>query len=186
MNPDRNPSDNLLSSGSSSHAGIEFLVVGKLRAPHGVHGELMMEVITDFPERLHPGIQLYIGENHRSYRLRSLRAHAKGLLVAFDGLETPEAAGVLRNHLVYVSTSSLPPLAEGEYYHHELIGLDVFSDEGSLLGKLVEIMDTAANDVYVVRPQIGADLLLPAIESVILNIDLAAGRITVHLLPGLL
>jgi 16S rRNA processing protein RimM len=77
-------------------------------------------------------------------------------------------------------------LPEGEHYHHELLGLQVFSDEGQLLGALTQIMVTRANDVYIVRSDTGSEILLPAIESVILEIDLEQGKMVVHLLPGLL
>ena len=92
----------------------------------------------------------------------------------------------MRNELVYVRADDRPPLAEGEYYHHELIGLRVVDESGDILGILVQILDTRANDVYVVRPQAGPEILLPAIESVILDIDLEKGEIRVHLLPGLI
>jgi 16S rRNA processing protein RimM len=162
------------------------LVVGKLRRPHGLRGEILMDILTDFPERLLPGETVYIGENYRSFNIRTRRPHKGGLLVTFDPYHDPESVGSLRNLLVYVRTDDRPPLPEGEYYHHQLLGLHVLSDEGQSLGHLIKILDTGANDVYVVRPESGSEILLPAIDSVILNIDLERGEILVHLLPGLL
>lgn len=173
-------------AGSPDSGEPVFLVVGKLRRPHGVHGELIMEVLTDFPERLRPGVQIYLGENHLADRLRTRRTNGSTLLVAFDSVRDPESAGALRNQFVFVRADDRPPLPEGEYYHHQLLGLQVISDDGRLLGKLVEILDTGANDVYIVRPEHGADILLPALNSVMQEIDLAGKKITVHLLPGLL
>jgi 16S rRNA processing protein RimM len=119
-------------------------------------------------------------------RLARSRRHSQGLLVAFEGIANPEAAAGLRNQLVLVRADDRPPLEDGEYYHHQLLGLQVITEVGSILGELVEILETGANDVYVVRPQQGNDILLPAIEEVVLSIDLPAGQICVRPLPGLL
>ena len=173
-------------AGSPGMGEPVFLVIGKLRRPHGIRGEIIMDVLTDFPERLKKGVLVFVGQDHRSETIRSLRPHGNSLLVAFQGYDTPETVGVMRNELVYVRADDRPPLAEGEYYHHELIGLRVVDESGDLLGILVKILDTRANDVYVVRPQAGPEILLPAIESVILDIDLEKGEIRVHLLPGLI
>lgn len=173
-------------AGSPGKGEPVFLVIAKLRRPHGVRGEVIMDVLTDFPERLKKGLVVFIGQDHRAETIRSLRQHGTALLVAFKGYDTPETVGVLRNELVYVRADDRPPLAEGEYYHHELIGLRVVDESGILLGTLIQILDTRANDVYVVRPQAGPEILLPAIESVILDIDLEKGEIRVHLLPGLI
>lgn len=163
-----------------------FLVVGKFRHSHGLHGEILMEVITDFPERIRQGKTLHIGENHLPMKVISRRVHAGNLLLAFDGIETPEEASRLRNQWVYVPAGEIPPLAEGEYYHHQILGLQVKNEDGSELGQVSDILETGANDVYVVRSLSGNEILLPAIQSVILVIDLEKSEMIVHLLPGLL
>jgi 16S rRNA processing protein RimM len=163
-----------------------FLVVGKLLRPHGVHGEMLMGVLTDFPERLVPGTTLFVGPQYQPLRLRTLRRHQRGLLVAFEGYQTPEAVAVLRNQYASVRTEDRPPLEKGEYYHHQLLGLRVVDDTGQFLGILSEILATGANDVYVVSPESLPDILLPATEEVVLGVDLERGEIRVHLLPGLL
>ena len=173
-------------AGSPSPGEPVFLVVGKLHRPHGVRGEMIMEIITDFPERLRNGVVVYAGEEYQPLRIRSRREHSRGLLVSFDSHLDPEAAGRLRNQFVYVRADDRPPLAEGEYYHHQLLGLRVVSDEGQFLGRITKILDTTANEVYVVRPDSGPEILLPAIEEVILVIDVDKGEMQVHVLPGLL
>jgi 16S rRNA processing protein RimM len=175
-----------LPAGSPQPGEPAFLVVGKLHRPHGLRGEMVFEIYTDFPERLEPGVSVYVGENHQPLRIRSRRPSHTTLLLAFEGFKDPESAGELRNQLVYVRADDRPPLPEGEYYHHQLLGLQVVSDEGRELGKLTQILDTGANDVYVVRSTSGAEILLPALASVIMDIDLEAGKMLVHLLPGLL
>lgn len=173
-------------AGSPGKGGPEFLLIGKLRRPHGVRGEISMEIYTDFPERLRAGVTVYVGEEHIPYQVRSRRSVHAGLLISFKGIDTPEAAVQLRNTFVYVRTADRPALPEGEYYHHEIIGLQVVSDEGQPLGELVEVLSYPANDVYVVRPTTGQEILIPALRSVILDVDLDAGEMHVHLLPGLL
>lgn len=163
-----------------------YLVIGKLRRPHGIHGEMLMDIITDFPERIKAGIPVFVGPLYQEHIIRSARPNAATMLIAFEGYNNPEQVGVLRNSYLYVRASDRPPLPEGEYYHHQLIGLPVVTDEGQKLGVLTEILENAANDVYVVVPDVGPEILLPAIDSVILDIDLQKGEIHVHLLAGLL
>ncbi len=172
-------------SGSPSSGEPVYLAVGLLRRPHGVHGAMLMTVLTDFPERLMPGKRLYAGEQHEVVRLSAVRPHAEGLLVSLRGFDTPEAVGRLRNCYLYVEAAGLPPLPEGEYYHHELVGLEVVAEDGQVLGTLAEVMETGANDVYLVTDPAGHELLLPAIPPVILEVDLDRRRMRVHLLPGL-
>ena len=145
-----------------------------------------MDILTDFPERLRRGAELYLGETHQPVRLASLRPNNKTLLVSLSGYSTPEAIGVFRNQIVYVLAADRPALPEGEYYHHQLIGLRVVTDDGRQLGMVREILETGANDVLVVRPSMGEEILLPAIDPVILQVNLEQGVMQVHLLPGLI
>lgn len=163
----------------------DFLAIGKLRRPHGVHGEIIMEIFTDFPERLHRGSLLYVGESRQEIRLNSIRPNNTTLLVSLEGYTTPETVGIFRNQIVFVPVADRPPLPEGEFYHHQIIGLRVVSDEGQALGVVSEILETGANDVCVVRPLIGSEILLPLIDPVVLQIDLEKREMLVHLLPGL-
>jgi 16S rRNA processing protein RimM len=163
-----------------------FLVVGKLRRPHGVRGEMILEVYTDFPERLRTGSTVFVGEEHQPRKIRSRRRYSEDLLLALEGCTTPEEAGELRNTYLYVRSDLIPPLPEGEFYHHQLLGLCVVSDEGRYLGRLTQILETGANDVYVIQPESGKEILLPAVDSVILSVELPRGEIRVHLIPGIL
>jgi len=162
-----------------------YLVIGFLRRPHGVQGEMIMDLHTDFPERLQSGRELFIGEEHKAMTLTGVRPHAKGRLVKFKGMETPEEVGQFRNQWVYVKATDVPSLPEGEIYQHELFGFEVVDDNGNALGELVEIIETGANDVYVVRDSNGHEILLPAIPPVILDLDPVRRLMRVHLLEGL-
>ena len=173
-------------AGSPTVGEPEYLVVGFLRRPHGVKGEMLMDVRTDFPERLKTGITVFVGDSYQPMVIASHRAHASGMLLRFRGIKSPEDAGQYRNTRVYVRTADRPALPEGEYYYHQLIGLNVMTDEERELGVLVDILETGANDVYVVRNADGNEVLLPAIPSVILEIRLADRQMRVHLLDGLI
>jgi 16S rRNA processing protein RimM len=165
----------------------EFLAVGKLRKPHGLRGEMLMIVWTDFPERLQPGVKVFVGESHQPVHIKSLRARHQDSLIAFDEFDQRETVGQLRNQVIFVRTADLPPLPEDEIYLHQLLGLQVIRDEDdALLGTVAEILETGANNVLVIYREGKADILLPDIDSVVLNIDLEIGEIRVHLLPGLL
>src|SRR6266568_527886 len=102
-----------------------YLSVGFLRRPHGVHGEIIMDLHTDFPDRLRKGRKLYVGEDHKPMSLEGIRPHGKGMLVKFKTIDGPEAAGEFRNQWVYAAMQDLPPLAEGQHYQHELLGISV-------------------------------------------------------------
>jgi 16S rRNA processing protein RimM len=173
-------------TGSPPVGEPEYLVIGFLRRPHGVKGEILMDLHTDFPERIKTGMTVFVGDDYQPAVIASRRAHASGLLLRFRGIKTPEEAGQYRNTLVYVPAANRPELPEGEYYHHQLVGLDVVTDEGRELGILADILETGANDVYVVRDADGNETLLPAIPAVILEVRLADRQMRVHLLEGLI
>ena len=173
-------------TGSPSPGEPVYLAVGRLRRPHGLHGEISLEIMTDFPERLQAGVQVYVGDDHRPVRIRSQRGHQNHLLLAFDGFQTPEEVGVLRSLVVYVLTRDRPALPEGEYYHHELLGLAVVTEAGRSLGQVAEILETGANDVLVVRPDFGPQALIPVVDEFVIKIDVQAGVIQIRPIPGLL
>jgi 16S rRNA processing protein RimM len=172
------------SSGSPSGEPV-YLVVGFLRRPHGVTGEIILDVHTEFPERLKAGKRLFVGGKYQPITLTNSRGHAKGLLVKLKGFNTPEEVGQFRNQWVYVKASDEPALPEGKYYHHQLIGLQVVDENDIPLGELTEVLVTGANDVYVVKDASDRELLLPAIPPVILDVDLGRRLMKVHLLEGL-
>lgn len=149
-----------------------YLAVGFLRRPHGILGEMIMDVLTDFPERLKAGKSVFAGEAHETLTIRSIRPHNAGVLIAFEGLMDCDVVGRFRNTTIYILTREIPELPEGEYYFHDLLGLNVVAENGDKVGVLVEILETGANDVYVIRSITGKETLIPAVEEVILNIDL--------------
>jgi len=114
-----------------------------------------------------------------------VRNHQQSVLIKFHGIDTPEQAAEFRNQWVYVKASEVPVLPKGKVYQHELFGFQVVDDHENPLGVVVEILETGANNVYVVRDESGREILLPAIPSVILALDAERRIMRVHLLEGL-
>lgn len=170
----------------SPHGESVYLAIGFLRRPHGVGGEMIMDLHTDFPERIKAGRKIYVGGNYGSCTLENVRPYKDGVLVTLRGYETPEAVGRFRNQWVYVKSKDVPPLPKGQFYKYQLLDLEIIEENGSRLGILSEILETGANDVYVVKNDDGKEILLPAIPSVILKVELEAHRIIVRLLDGLI
>jgi 16S rRNA processing protein RimM len=169
-----------------SSAEPRFLVIGEVMKPHGVRGEVRVLPHTDLPERFTWLKTVYLGEkNPRPVVVEAARLHQNLILLKLAGYDDRDAADSLRGEWLQVPESEAIPLEEGEYFLYQLVGLAVFSDEGEHLGELTRVLETGANNVFVVT---GADreILLPDIDDVILAIDFDNGRMTVHLLPGLL
>ncbi|NJN79797.1 MAG: 16S rRNA processing protein RimM [Anaerolineales bacterium] len=162
-----------------------YLAIGFLRRPHGVMGEMIMDLHTDFPERIKTGRKVYLGDKHEAATIGNVRAHGDGLLIKIRGCDTPETAGRYRNHWVYVKSTEVPQLPAGQVYKYELVGLQVMDDENNLLGEVTEVLETGANDVYVVK-NAEKEILLPAIPDVILKVDMESKVMTVHLIDGLI
>ena len=185
--PTRNRGSHSSNSGSPTPGEPEFLAVGKLRRPHGVRGEMLMSVWTDFPERLHPDKHVYVGKSYQLCQIKTIRDHRQDMIISFDGFTSRDDVGHLRNNVVYVRTSDIPALPDDGIYLHQLIGLKVISDEDeTVLGVVTEIIETGANHVLLVRRESKGDLLIPDIEPVVFNVNLEKGEILVHLIPGLI
>jgi len=162
----------------------ELLAVGRVLRPHGVRGELLLEVLTDLPEHLEAVKTVYLGDTAEPHALEHVRFHRGRLLIQLADCPDRNAAEAFRGELVQIRMDAAAPPPPGSYYYHQIIGLQVVTEEGEPLGEVVEILETGANDVYVVQGASG-EILLPALRSVIRGIDLDAGRMTVRLMEGL-
>jgi len=166
-----------------------LITVGHIVGPHGVRGELRVVPTTDFPERFAPGSEVTVVQpTPRTLTVESSRPHKSALLVKFSEVHGRSEAESLRNALLQVPVSEVIPLAEGEFYRFELLGLQVLSAEGTSLGTVVDIIETGANDVLVVEP--AADdarrpLLIPATREIVVAIEPDKGQILVRPLAGL-
>lgn len=170
---------------SDRPSGADFLVIGRVLGPHGVRGAVKVEIITDFPERFRRLRWVYVGDEHTRVAVKSARRAHASVILQLAGYTSPEEAGRLRGQYLSIPASEAVPLPEGRYYWHQIVGLAVETVQGEQLGRVTEILETGANDVYLVRGDRG-ELLIPAIADVIKEVDLSAGRLIVAPLPGLL
>ena len=171
-------------AGSIGPVEPAYVLIGKLQKSHGVRGEISMRVITDFPERIRRGKTIYIGTDFHPNKVTGTRWKHDLLLLKLDGYDNPEDVRELAGLDVFAAVKDLPTLQAGRYYHHQLIGLRVFEGEEDL-GVLAAIMETGANEVYIIDQADGQELLIPAIPEVILKVDLEQKRLEVRLLEGL-
>jgi len=162
------------------------VVAGRIVRPHGVSGQVSVEPASELIERVRPGQAVQLGEHGRPSRVVSIQPYQARYLVRLEGCETREAAETLRGAVMECPFEDLGPLPEGVYFRWQIIGLRAVTDEGTDLGEIVEVLSTGANDVYEVLRADGKRVLLPAISSVVLEIDLEHGLARVHLLPGLI
>jgi 16S rRNA processing protein RimM len=153
-----------------------FLAIGRLRSAHGVSGEITLEPWTDFPERIKRGSHLFLGDEHQDVVVTAIRGKDRLLILSLEGYDVREAVNELRNSVVYTKTTGLPVLPEGQYYHHQLIGLQAVDEKGQKLGKVKELIETGAKDVLVIEDQ-GRESLIPMAREFVLDVDLAKGVI---------
>lgn len=167
----------------------DFVHVGRVRSAHGLRGEVLVESLSDLPGRLESlerfRLELRSGQV-REYRVRGRRPHKGGQLVLLEGVEDRDAAELIRGSLVTIPSGELPDLPDDTFFVFDLIGAEVATESGELLGKLKEIWAVGGNDVLVVRGGERGEILLPSSREVVRSVDVKERRIKVHLIPGLL
>jgi len=146
---------------------------------------LKVEIMTDFPDRFALLRKVYLGPKAVPFALEGFRLHKGSALLKLEGCHDRAAVEKLRGQLVQIPIEEAMPLEEDEYYEHQIVGLAVWTVGGEYLGTVDEIIFTGSNDVYVVRGE-GREILIPAIENVVLEINLAKGRLIVEMMEGLI
>lgn len=170
---------------TSARRPPENVVVGRILRPHGVRGDLLVDFSPQLAAFISVGSQVLLGPERDRATVAAIRPHGRNLLLSVVGVATRTEAERWRGQAVQLPLDDVGPLPPGVYFHWQILGLEVQTEEGERLGRITEILETGANDVYVVEDEAGSQLLLPAIEAVIRAVDLGAGRMTVFLLPGL-
>lgn len=166
----------------------DFLRVGVITTTHGLKGEVKVFPTTDSPERFLDldEVLLRAGKTERTLHIDNVRFFKNQVIVKFEELDRIEDVENLRQAELYVSRENAVPLEEGEYYIGDLIGMQVVTDEGEELGTLDDVIETGANDVYSVETKKYGNVLIPAIEQCIMDVDIENEKMTVHLLKGLI
>ncbi len=174
---------------NDKRATADYLAIGRITGPHGIRGEVKVDSMTDFPERFARGTQVYLGSGTddaeaRPVEIMAARQHKGVMLVKLNIVPDRNTAELLRGRYLLIPESEAMPLGEHENYAHDLIGLQVETTAGEVLGELTEILFTRANDVYVVKGPSG-EVLVPALRDVVLEVSLPARKMVVALPAGL-
>ena len=166
----------------------KYLEIGQIVNTFGIKGMVKIKPFTDDINRFDKLKKVYIKnkDGKKEYQIQEVKYHKNMVLMKLEGIDTPEQADLLRQSYLLVNRDDEEPLEEGVYYIVDLIGLEVYTDEDVLLGNVDDIFNTGSNDIYVVKDGKGKQVLLPGIPEVLKNVDLEKGRITVHLIPGLM
>lgn len=166
---------------------LRYLAIGKVVRAHGVRGEISVAVLTEFPDRFATTEQVYLGDEFEAepYQLKSYRWHKDHVLMTLAGITDRTQAEQLRGRFVQVPLEEAIPLPEGAYYLYQLVGLQVVTTIGDVLGVIVDVLETGANDVYVVDNG-QQEILLPAIPDVVQSVDLEQAQMVVKVIDGLI
>lgn len=166
---------------------METVVIGEVLKSHGIKGEIKIYPLTDNQARFKKLKKVYLSDQKTelSFAVQGVRLGSKGMVyLKLAGIETPEQAQKFQGFQVRIDRSEVPPLKD-RWYYFELEGMKVYEND-VLLGTLVKILQTGANDVYLVRREEGKDICIPALKSVIKKVDVPGKRMDVILPPGLL
>lgn len=153
--------------------------MGRITRPHGVRGEVAVHPLSEIEERYAPGSVLSVDDG-RTLTVRSSRPHHGRLLVTFEEIADRTEAEALRGALLLVPASAVPPPPEDAFWVHQIVGLEVVTEEGRALGRVREVIAGPANDVWVTE-----EVLIPAVRDVVVSVDTGAGQVVIRDVPGL-
>lgn len=166
----------------------EPIIIGRIIGTHGLAGALKVLPLTSFPKRFETLQQVTLEDaqgNKGCYHIQSLRYQGEVLLVQFKGLSSVSQVQPFVNGNIQIDSEELVTLPKGNFYHFDLLGMQVFTEEGKWIGELKDIFSTGSNDVYVVK-QGSREHLIPAIREVIREVDVPQKKMKIHVLEGLL
>lgn len=166
----------------------ERIIIGKILKPRGLSGEVKILPLTDIPGRFEQLDEVYVEigpGNVRSISIDQVKSYKGFVYLHFHGINSVEEVEELREKYLQVERSQVPDLPENEFYHFEIIDAEVYIDDGQYVGIVVDILETGAHDVFIVRDE-GREYLIPSHPDIITQIDRTAARITIHPLEGLL
>lgn len=165
------------------------LRVGVIIKPHGIKGEVKVYPTTDSPLRFNEITHVNIiqqGKQLGDHKISGVKYFKETVILKLKGYDNINDVESLKGAELYIPREEGAELDEGEYYIADIIGMDVVTDSGERLGSIKDVMETGANDVYVVSADSGKELLIPAIKQCIIDTDIEKNVMTVHLLDGLL
>lgn len=166
----------------------DLVNIGRIVGSHGYKGTVKVEPLTDFMQRFKDlkKVKVYKAKKIEEMTVESCSPYKDLLLMKLQGISNKEEAHAYRNALLCVDEDEVYPLPEDYYYHFQLLGLAVNDAQKGYLGTIIEVLETGANDVYVVDSPTYGEILIPALKQVILKVDPEAGTMQVKLLDGLM
>jgi 16S rRNA processing protein RimM len=166
---------------------MKQLEAGKIINTHGLRGEVKVVTWTDYPEVFEDIEFLWVHRKTGDERLdiKNIKYQKNNIIVKFSQINSIEEAEKYKNMILYVDREVMPPLPDGMNYIVDLIGLEVFDEEGTKIGEIADVFNTGANDIYDVKREGKKNLLLPVIDECVKNVDMENGRVTVHIMEGL-
>lgn len=169
----------------------KYLLLGEIVRPHGVRGELKMRVMTDYPQRIRELKAVYLSTDPDSarpsrYEVTGLRMMQDNALLTLKQITDRDRAELLRGHFVMINVEDAVPLEDDEVYLYQLIGMRVETTDGETLGELIEVLETGANDVYIVDSEKYGEVLIPITPETLVKTDTDANVITINMPEGLL
>jgi 16S rRNA processing protein RimM len=166
-------------------SGAGWVEIGVVSGVFGLHGELKVHPLTDFPERFEHTPTVYLGDEHTPYQIEAARIQKDQIILRVAGISTIERAEVLRGQRVWIPEAELSPLAENQFYLHDVIGLRVETLSGASLGTIADVLSGGGNDLFAVRTPQGREVLVPAVKAFVKTVDLTAGVVRLEPIPGL-
>ena len=172
----------------STNDNQPYVAIGKIVRARGVQGELVVVTLTDFPERFETMTSVLIEQAQDGriveFKIAALRSFRNQFLLQLKGIDSRNDAVTLVGSYLCVPRDELVELPDDSYYQFELVGMEVVTTSGEIVGEVVEIMSFPANDVWRVEGE--KEILLPAIKDVVKRVDTKTRKITVELIPGLI
>ncbi|EEG77225.1 ribosome maturation factor RimM [Dethiobacter alkaliphilus] len=167
----------------------QSVAIGKVVTTHGVKGGMKVQPLSDNPERIKELIRVFVEKDGHSAARDVVEAfvHGRAWVIRLEGIDSCDAARELVGAMLTIPISERLPLPENSYYLDQIIGLDVYTVDGTYLGSIINVLETGSNDVYVVENKAdGRQVLIPALKAVVKSIDLDTGRMEVDPPEGLL
>ncbi|MDD6283555.1 MAG: ribosome maturation factor RimM [Oribacterium sp.] len=165
------------------------LTVGKIVTTHGLKGEVKVYPTTEDPDRFLDLSRVWLDlgvSGYKELEVEYVRFQKNMVLVKFKGLDRIEDVQSFRDHMLLVDREDAIPLKEGEYFVGDVIGLTVITDEDVTLGTVSDIMETGANNVFIVKDDTGREYLIPHSPNIVKEINPEEGYVRIHVIPGLL
>ena len=166
----------------------DYLQVGVITSTHGIKGEVKVFPTTDDPERFKKlkRVELDTGKERIPLEISGVKFFKQFVIVKFKGIDNINDVEKYRKMPLLVSREDAVELEEDEYFMADIIGMDVYTDEDKLFGTLADIMETGANDVYIINTEEHGEVLIPAIKDCIKEIDTDNNKMIIHLMAGLI